>query len=436
MKLPFREFFSTGKQPAPDAYAVEVGSQQSMPEGFSFLYKAPKDYLELYRELFDNVPILESAVDVYVQLVNSGWKVEGPDGEVITQILDAAGFNRRLNDSLQSTFIYGFSGMETVLSEDMKGIIRFVNIPSEKMRIKVDPHGIILGYYQMGAVPQQNMGGYAPIMGKSSNPDKQGGNVTGPSPMIQLNPATFILLNRMEKDGDVYGRSLFKTMPFITKIMLEVQDNTGKIFKKYGSPRFHVNYIPKVELTQDKLTERLNAIKAKFDDPKTGQDFFSAGDVRVDVIGAAGQKMAFSIETSEVMQAVFSGLKLPAGMLGYNYGSTETHLSGQIQVLMARLYNYQKHYEEMINTQLMPLVAQVYNLKELPKFKFNVPSMEDDAAEAQRKAIEINNALTLLNSGMILPEQAQQMLELPINPAIYQQIQAQRRGSWPEEGEG
>lgn len=422
--------FGVTEKPKTDVFKVDIGSQQSIPEGYAFLYKAPTDYLELYRELFDNVPVLESAVDVYGQLINCGWKIEGPDGEMVEEVLRQAKFNQKLNDAIQSTFIYGFSGMETVLGSDMKSIIRFVNIPSEKMRIKVDPQGNVIGYYQLGGgVIPGNMKNVATMSSPGVNPYKA--NPTGSSgvPMVELNPLTFLYLNRNVKDGNPYGRSLFKTMPFITRIMLEIQDNTGKIFKKYGSPRFHVNYVPKTELTQAELSKRMDAIKEKFNDPKTGQDYFSAGDVTIDVIGANGQKMTFAVETAEVMQAVFSGLKLPAGMLGYNYGSTETHLSGQIEVLLARLYNYQEHFEDMINSQLMPIVARVYGLKEMPHFEFLPTRMEDEAALAALESTRISNTMTLLQNGFIDIIQAQQRLELPINPQLYLQMQAQQQAA-------
>jgi hypothetical protein len=421
-------WFGAADKPKAEVFQVDIGSQQSIPEGYAFLYKAPTDFLELYRDLFDNVPILESAVDVYCQLINCGWKVEGPDGELVEEVLRQAKFNQKLNDAIQSTFIYGFSGMETVLGSDMKSIIRFVNIPSERMRIKVDPQGNIIGYYQLGGgiIPGM-IRNVATMSSPGSNPYKANPASSSGVPMVELNPLTFLYLNRMTKDGNPYGRSLFKTMPFITRIMLEVQDNTGKIFKKYGSPRFHVNYVPKVELTQPELTKRLNTIKEKFNDPKTGQDFFSAGDVTIDVIGANGQKMTFAVETAEIMQAIFSGLKLPAGMLGYNYGSTETHLSGQIEVLLSRLYNYQEHFEDMINSQLMPIVARIYGLTEIPHFEFLPTRMEDEAALAALESTKINNTMMLLQNGFIDIVQAQQKLELPINPQLYMDMQAQRQ---------
>jgi hypothetical protein len=287
---------------------------------------------------------------------------------------------------MDNYFVYGFYGTEIVPSPKFDKILKFQEIPSVQIRMKRNDLGDITEFVQE-ARPRS----------------------------IKFNPAMVLFSANRESVTEPYGRSLFRSLPWMTRIMLEMQDSMNKIYRRYGSPRFHVKYTPAIQLDQVTLESRLSAIKAKFKDVTVGQDFFTAGDVEIAMVGAGGkEQFKLTIEMEEINQAVFSGLKLPAGVLGYNYGSTETHLLKQIEILLGRITSYQEEQALVINLKLMPLLATIYNLTNIPKIKFNRPVIADEAADVSLEGSKINNTKSLIDMGMITVEDGQLRLGLPV----------------------
>ena len=380
----------------PSFYFTENTQDYRLP-GFNFLYDIPENANDLYSQLYDNVPILESAINIYTNLINGDYEIKTKDPNLansVYDILNATKFDSMLDTGISNTLIYGYSGTEIVLSSGLDKIEKYVDIPYNKLRIKRDTKGDITQFLQINTLYARNR------------------NSAGQANI--LNKQNLLWLTRKSTSDKPYGRSVFKSMPFLTKIMLEMQDSIGKIYKKYGSPRYHVKYIPAVQLDGKVLKERTDKIKEAFNKIEVGKDFFSAGEVEVATIGAGGKEIKFTIEMTEIMQGIFSGLGLPAGVLGYNYGSTETHLAKQIQVLLGSLMRYQRYYASEVNMKIMPIIAKVYNLPEIPYFTFAMPVIVDELNEIQIKAGEINNVKNLIDMGMIEPKDGQIILDLPI----------------------
>ncbi len=384
----FERIFSSVFKPTEVGFGVQAGTQKYKLKQFPFLFDDEPEFLSLYKELFDNVPILDNAIDTYTQFINPGYTIKSDsekDIELTNDVLKKIKFPGSLSQLIQNSLIFGYSGSEVVLSTDLAEILRLVNVPSTDLRIYRNDRANVTNYYEI--------------------------NTAGP--YINLTPERFIFLSKQATTDEPYGRSLFKSLPFLTRIMLQMQDSIGKISQKYGSPRFHVNYIPGIQLDDATLGRRLDAIREKFNDPKVGEDFFSAGDVDIKVIGSEGQTLRYSIEMSEIMQGVMSGLKLPAGVLGYNYGSTETHLTKQLEILLGRIDSYQKYYASELNMGFMPLLAKVYNLSTIPELIFDKPIIADELQEATTESLLIQNTTSLLNSRLITPAHAIERLKLP-----------------------
>ena len=370
-------------------FAIEEAQQSYRLMSYGYLYEAPKDsYLPLYKELYDNVPVLDGAITAYTDLTCAGWTIESDspeEAELLTKELTNTNFDKTLKSLMDSYFIYGFYGAEIVPNADFKSLKKIQEIPSTQIRLKRDKYGDIVEFVQ-----QAHPG------------------------TIIFDPAMVLYSANRESITEPYGRSMFKSLPWITKAMLEIQDSMTKIYRRYGSPRFHVKYNPLQQLDATTLKARLGVLKTKFKDIEIGQDFFTAGDVEIGVIGGGKEQFNITIEMEEVMQSVFSGLKLPAGVLGYNYGSTETHLNKQIEILLGRILSYQGEQEHVINLKLMPILATIYGFKDIPKIKFNKPIIVDEAAEFALESAKINATKALLDMGLIDVTDAQMRLDLPI----------------------
>lgn len=373
-----------------DSFDFDESTQEYRLQQYGYLYEAPKDsFLPLYKQLYDNVPVLDGAISAYTDLTCAGWEIESEDAaeaELITNELINTNFDKTLKTSMDNYFVYGFYGTEIVVTNKFDKILKFQEIPATELRMKRDDLGDIVEFVQQ-ARPRT----------------------------IKFKPSMVLFSANRESATEPYGRSLFKSIPWITRIMLEMQDSMNKIYRRYGSPRFHVKYTPAIQLDQTTLETRLAAMKKKFKDIEIGQDFFTAGEVEINMMGAGGkEQFKLTIEMAEINQSVFSGLKLPAGVLGYNYGSTETHLNKQIEILLGRLLSYQLEQAHVINLKLMPLIATIYNLKSIPTIKFKKPIITDEAGDLALEVSKINATKTLIEMGMITPEDGQIRLGLPV----------------------
>ena len=376
--------------PISNSFDMLEATQSFRLQQYGYLYEAPKDnYLYLYEALYDNVPVLDGAINAYVDLICSGWKINSDkpkEAEFLTKELTNTNFDKTLKNMMEDYFVYGFYGTEIVPSKKFDKIMKFQEIPTTELRLKRNEFGDIVEFVQE-AKPRT----------------------------IKFNPAMVLYSANRESTTEPYGRSLFRSLPWISRIMLEMQDSMNKIYRRYGSPRFHVKYIPAIQLDQTTLESRLRTIKNKFKDIEIGQDFFTAGDVEIAMIGAGGrEQFRITVEMQEIMQALFSGLKLPAGVLGYNYGSTETHLKKQIEILLGRIMSYQKEQAHVINLKLMPLLATIYNFKTIPTLEFEKPIITDEAADAAIETSRINNVVRLIETGMITVADGQQKLGLEV----------------------
>ena len=392
--MSLKDLFAKKQKSEPITYSFDVqeATQSFRLQQYGYLYESPKDnYLGLYKLLYDNVPVLDGAINAYCDLICAGWHINSDipaEAELITKELNNTNFDKTLKTMMEDYFIYGYYGSEIVPSKKFDKIMKFQEIPTEQLRLKRNDLGDITEFVQE-ARPRT----------------------------ITFNPAMVLYSANRESTTEPYGRSLFRSLPWITRIMLEMQDSMNKIYRRYGSPRFHVKYTPLVQLDQTTLEDRLKKIKAKFKDIEVGQDFFTAGDVEIAMIGVGaggGQQFKLTIEMQEIMESLFSGLKLPAGVLGYNYGSTETHLNKQIEILLGRIMSYQKEQAHVINLKLMPLLATIYNFKNIPTFEFEKPIIADEAAEITVETSKINNIKNLIEMGMITVADGQQKLGLEV----------------------
>lgn len=373
-----------------DAFSVQESTQEYRLRNFGYLYEAPQDNLiPLYKQLYNNVPVLDGAITTYTDLVTTGWSISSDDpaeAELVTKELKATNFDKVLKVLMDDYFIYGYYGAEIVLSNKFDKLEKLQEIPTEELRFERDDEANITNFVQQGR-------------GK----------------VISINPKKVLFAANRGTTLEPYGRSLFRSLPWITRIMLEMQDSMSNIYSRYGSPRYHVKYSPAIQLDQAELTARLNAIKNKFKDIAVGQDFFTAADIEIGIIGAGtGEQFKLTIEMTEIMQSVFSGLKIPAGVLGYNYGSTETHLTQQIEILLGRIIGYQNEQENVIDNKLMPIMAIAYNLKSIPRFKFDKPVIVDELKDIQLETSKINNVKSLIELNMITTEDGQQKLGLEV----------------------
>lgn len=376
---------------------TKKGSQQSVDTKSYMMnilatYEQPEGDLELFHTMATNIPIIHGAITAYMRLTNTTMSIECAKDEtrnLVYDIIERIELDEVINKALYQYNTYGFVGVEIVLDATYSDIVKLKVIDSRTLRVKKDPWGNIIEYRQIIGIPTG---------------DQQQSN-SAPGTII-LNPDTIMYFQRQADDDSAYGVSLLRSLPFITSIMLSIQSAIGKIYRRYGAPKYHVTYNPSTPIPDNVMDDRMEQIKDDFEDFEVDSDFFSNGDVKVDVIGAGSSAIQFTAELQHIMEQLMSGLGLPANVLGYNYGSTETHAKEQNIILMGNIENTQRTFKRVIENTLMTIIAQIYDLDEVPQVEFDKTEIRDELLFQQSEQAKIQNVIMKRDAGFISQDDA------------------------------
>lgn len=392
----FREAIGWGKR-IDSNRVTKKGSQQSVDTKSYMMnilatYEQPEGDLELYHAMATNVPIIHGAINAYMRLTNTTLNIVCSKDEtrnLVYDIIERIELDEVINKALYQYNTYGFVGVEVVLDSTYTDIVKLKVIDSRTLRVKKDPWGNIIEYRQIIGIPTG---------------DAQQSN-SAPGTII-LNPDTIMYFQRQADDDSAYGVSLLRCLPFITSTMLSIQTAIGKIYRRYGAPKYHVTYNPSTPIPDNIMEDRMEQIKNDFEDFDTESDFFSNGDVQVDVIGAGTSAIQFTAELQHIMEQLMSGLGLPANVLGYNYGSTETHAKEQNIILMGNIENTQRTFKRVIENTLMTMIAQIYDLEEVPQIEFDKTEIRDELLYQTAENYKVVNVITKRDGGIISQDEA------------------------------
>lgn len=358
-------------------------------------YEQPEADLELYRSMVVNIPIITGAVNAYTRMINSGYDILCPDEVILNKmwdIVERIDLDGALNRIINQMETYGFCGVEIVLNEDKTEIVKLKVIDSRTLRVQKDKYGNISSYKQ--------------IVGITENSQGTAGSVGIAPGVIELDPETIMYFQRNPDSDSAYGVSLLRPLPFVTSIMLQIQDSIGKIYHRYGAPKYHVKYSPQGNIPDEMMSKRIDIIRDEFANLAPDADFFSNGEIEIEVLGAGASAIKFTEELRHIIEQILSGLGLPAAVLGYNYGSTETHTKEQGVLLVSNLRNSQQIIRRCIENQLFNLIARVYDFDVIPEFEWNTIQIRDEYQDAQADELKIQNVLIKRDNGLITQDQA------------------------------
>lgn len=358
-------------------------------------YEQPEGDLELYHAMVVNIPILTGAINAYTRMINSGYDILCDDDTILNEtwdIVERIDLDGTLNRVINQMETYGFCGVEVVLNDDKTDIVRLKVIDSRTLRVQKDKFGNIISYKQ--------------IVGITENQNGNAGSVGIAPGVIELDPETIMYFQRNPDSDSSYGVSLLRPLPFVTAIMLQIQDSIGKIYHRYGAPKYHIKYSPQGNIPDDMMAKRIDIIRDEFSNLEPESDFFSNGEIEIDVLAAGTGAIKFTEELRHIIEQILSGLGLPAAVLGYNYGSTETHTKEQGVLLVSNLQNSQKIIKRQIENQLFNLIARVYNFDNIPEFEWNTIQIRDEYQDAQTDELKIQNVLVKRDNGLITQDQA------------------------------
>lgn len=283
---------------------------------------------QLYSALRQRVPVIDGAIGKIVRLTG-GFRVVCADASA-QKMLDGflmnvnVGGNQRgigafIDSYTDSLLTFGTAVGEMVLSDDKRAFSLF-NAPLENIslsRSRENPLDIhITALTQGGEVPVKN-------------PERVLMSVLSPS------------------EGEIYGNSLLRGLPFVSAILMQIFETIGTNWERVGNLRYAVTYRPGND-TLDKAyaKDRVMQIARGWKDAmKSGgevKDFVAVGDVDIKVIGADNQVLDSEIPVRQLIEQIVAKTGLPPFMLGLNWSTSERMAQQQTDVLTTELWHYRR----------------------------------------------------------------------------------------------
>lgn len=232
------------------------------------------------------------------------------------------------------------------------------------------------------------------------------------SAYAQLDPRQLVYsLNAPEADKP-YGVSTLRSLEFVTKIILQIQNATSQTWGRFGDPVFSITYKTKNRSGQQvDLDQRRNRIAADFAAALTAKrkgnsvDFVQAigadDELTISVIGHDGQVLEMEMPARHMLEMVVSKFKLAAWMLGFQWSTSERLAEQQSELALhesrvrweRRLPGLTRVVETWLRGRRATWKAGDWRLVQ------EVPNLRDLLKRAQAEFLAAQTRLMLQNGG-------------------------------------
>ena len=335
----------------------------------------PAEY-RLYQSLREAVPVLDSAIRKLCRLLGKFTVVCGDkrvDGE-LNEFLDTVkvGPTGQGIDSFISTYFDqlltgGTAIGEIVLTRSGERIAALYNAPADMVDLKQDENPL---------------------------------NCTvcirkGSKSVPAAHPERILLTSLNPEPGHVEGNSLFRSLPFVTSILLKIYNTIGVNFDRIGNLRFAVTYNPgDNSLDKAYAKERAEQIAEQWGkamQSREPKDFISVGDVKISVIGADNQIIDTEVPVRQMLEQVVSITGLPPFMLGLSFTTTERMSTQQADILTSEMESYRRTLNPILQRICrMWLLKSGYYLT--PKIVWDDINLQDETELAKARLLRAQAA--------------------------------------------
>ncbi|MGC8737639.1 MAG: phage portal protein family protein [Candidatus Hydrogenedens sp.] len=361
----------------------------------------PFQMLEVYRYLRDNIPDLSDAVWTWKRLCNTGFRLSWServseslkrDGQVIIEQLNRrmnhgeGGLTHLLDILYTSLFTYGASAIEIVFSPRGSQIYDVVPVDVWTVRFRWED-----GDWQAYQVYAEEV--------------------------IRLPRERFVYI-ALDRDGtNPYGRSLFRSLPFVVRIQQRLMEDMSRAMHNAGWARMHVQYKPEPRGTdeteeeyQSRLDANLEQVRNQMSNLGVDQNVVTFDNIGISVVQGAQRFSAYYETQRAIEEQIITGAHMMPILLGRNYGTTETYGTVQYEIMNRQV--------DTINQYLARVLERIYRL-ELSmhgiEAEFTVQPQSNSTADTVKKSLietrRINTLLQLVQSGIISKEDVRKEVE-------------------------
>ena len=288
----------------------------------------------LYQELREGIPVLDAAVGKLVRLTG-GFQVSCRNGtaqQKMEEFLRTVpcgrgqyGINNFLAGYLDSLLTYGRAVGEMVVAGGKLRAVCWGDVNALEIQEGSSPLDIVMW-----------------------GPDEHG--MMRPLPYQHL-----LLLTTMNPEpSNPYGVSMFRGMPFLAEILMNIYQTIGTNWERAGNVRYSVICKGADDLDPAVAQERGKQVAQEWSRAMEGgksgtvRDFVAVGDVEIKVIGGENPILDSEVPVRQILEQLVAKTGLPPFLLGLNWSTTERMSAQQADILTSELWAIRRTVEPAI----------------------------------------------------------------------------------------
>lgn len=299
----------------------------------------------LYEALREAIPPIDAAIDRLTTL-DGIVRVEGDNDEIVSEI-DEWMRNVRVNDlqgglqqfyRLQSNEAYeqGFTVGEFVLSKNRDEVEQLRVADSKGVIFMRDKGGLLRTWYKP-PYPRSGRGDGTDQVERILRNTYEHQNMLSMLNQYdyrEIAPDNIVYFGLNCEADNPYGTSLMRSMPFVARVLLTIDNALLQTWERFGSPAFEVTYKTKNRrLDETDLEKRRKTLSANLANVLSikrqgnAADFVNAigadDDLAVKVIGHDNQVLEVEMPARHVLEQLVAKTGLPSWMLGFHWSTAE-----------------------------------------------------------------------------------------------------------------
>lgn len=397
---------------AKGAIATGQIDRDAMPQGpFTPIFQnwvARKVQPGLYEAIREIIPVVDVAIHRLVSL-DGLLRFDGANKGLVHEIEDWAhsvkvndmqtGLQAFINNFSNETYEQGFSISEFVPSPELDDIVRLNVADSKDIVFRRGDKGLEV-WYRGRSNPKKTrtaaeyVGDF--LLGNLAATEVYGR--LSAAGYTQLKTDGLIYYSIDNENHDPYGVSLLRSVEFVSKILLTIQNATLNSWERFGDPSYHVNYkTSKKDLGTATLESRRKELATSFGEAITDKrkgrsaDFVTAvdrdSDIAVKIIGADGQVLEMELPARHCLEQLTARFHMPPWLLGFHWSTTERLAQYESEILLqeaeTRGENKLPSVKRIIETMLR-MRGRKWKRGDWEVY-FQLPNLHDLVAQAQAR---------------------------------------------------
>lgn len=363
------KLFSMRKSPrAPEVQTCTTADRGIIPPLHTLSDPAE---LRLYRELRQQVPVIDAAIMKLVRLL----------GDFTIRCSDPIA-QKKMDDFVRRVPVGGVG----------TGLPYFIGAYFDQLLTCGTAVGEIVTYEDGGVAALYNAPADSVVLKEGGSPVDVRICTSGIGGRELERPELVCVTLLNPEPGKLGGTSILKGLPFVSELLMKIFTCVGQNFERAGNVRFAVTYNPPAGAGSVNAKQRVREIAEEWGramrDKGRVCDFVSVGDVNIRAIGADSQILDCDVPIRHVLEQIVAKLSIPPFLLGLSWSSTERMSSQQADILTSEL----EYYRSLL-TPVIEKIARAYlnseHLDPMAEVEWSNISLQD---ETELAAARLDNA--------------------------------------------